>query len=161
MVGCDTEISKSPMACRCPLGRNGVEGCERGRHIKIRRDYWAGFYIHRKEVGVWKRPNTSEYTSKEFERYQRDPFGRHDSDFNLAQCENGLCSEHGQNRTWILDSSSPCKEAMNRVGPLCGTCRNGTHVLVSSDVRQSCLMSQLPPLSMSIVEKIGELAFAP
>ena len=50
------------------------------------------------------------------------------STFVTAECDNGLCSEED----WLFGDDKEC--ILNTEGPLCGSCRNGSQILLARAV---------------------------
>ena len=128
--------NENKLICGCPSHLSGVERCRMGKFIQIASRYWAG---NAKNNNIPEPPDRSEMqdlSRSEFISLGYDPDGTADQaagGFGLALCENGQCSTHDR-KPWWLHEVSPCKEGLNRAGPLCGMCRNGTSLKIASGV---------------------------
>ena len=124
-------INHEAPVCHCLAGPNhpAIRNCTAGRYTNFKGKYWAGDITARyplednqfEDLGNTNLTfeNTSFY--EEYVNYT----------FVTAQCDNGLCSE----KDWFYGGNKECP--LNRSGPLCGRCRNGTQLTLARTVSYS------------------------
>ena len=129
-------IDKFKLQCRCPKDDDAaVEGCKDGQYLIIKHGFWAGATVTDRIPLLEKRRLEDSYNDTYFYDKNSDPFGYGDNGtYASAQCDNGVC--HTSGRSWKLAEVQPCKKELNRTGPLCGLCINGTNVVIASEVLQ-------------------------